>query len=72
MTNIPEHSETLSMTDLKKLARQYLEQHYFIGSDGLLHTPVGRTARSTVRVGRTIYPAASLIAEMQRQVKIGG
>lgn len=60
------------MTELKKLARQYLEQHYFIGSDGLLHTPVGRTARSTVRVGRTTYPASSLIAEMQRQAKVAG
>ena len=58
------------MTQIKDLARKYLEQHYFIGSDGLLHTPVGRTARNTVRVGRTVYPAASLIAEMQRQMRL--
>lgn len=64
--------EGYAMTQLKELARQYLEQHYFIGSDGLLHTPVGRTARCTVRVGRTVYPAAPLIAEMQRQMKLGG
>ena len=57
------------MTPLKDLARQYLEQAYFIGADGLLYTPFGRAARSTIRVGRTIYPAAPLIAEMQRQVK---
>lgn len=60
------------MTQLKELARRYLEQRYFVGSDGLLHTPVGRTSRSTVRVGRTVYPAAPLIAEMQRQSQVGG
>lgn len=64
--------ESYPMTQLSELARKYLEQHYFIGSDGLLHTPVGRTARSTIRVGRKVYPAAPLIAEMQRQSKAGG
>jgi len=58
------------MTRLKDLARQYLEQAYFIGGDGLLYTPTGRAARSTIRVGRTIYPAGPLIAEMQRQVNL--
>lgn len=57
------------MTELKDLARQYLEQAYFVGADGLLYTPFGRAARSTIRVGRTIYPAAPLIAEMQRQLR---
>ncbi len=61
--------ESYPVTQIKELARQYLEQHYFVGSDGLLHTPVGRTARATVRVGRTVFPAASLIAEMQRQTR---
>lgn len=57
------------MTQIEELARHYLEQHYFVGSDGLLHTPMGRTARSTIRVGRKVYPAAPLIAEMQRQMR---
>lgn len=61
-------AESYPVTQIKELARKYLEQHYFIGSDGLLHTPVGRTARSTIRIGRTVFPAASLIAEMQRQI----
>ncbi|MGD8958025.1 MAG: hypothetical protein PVJ03_11875 [Chromatiaceae bacterium] len=60
------------MTQMKDLARQYLDQAYFIGGDGLLYTPVGRAARSTIRVGRTVYPAAPLIAEMQRQIEIRG
>ncbi len=60
------------MTQLKDLARQYLDRAYFIGGDGLLYTPVGRAARSTIRVGRTVYSAAPLIAEMQRQMKKGG
>lgn len=60
------------MTQLHELARKYLEQHYFIGSDGLLHTPLGRTARGTIRVGRTVYPVAPLIAEMQRQIEARG
>lgn len=59
------------MTELKELARQYLEQHYFIGCDGLLYTPSGRAARGTVRVGRQVYLAAHLIAEMKRQSKAG-
>lgn len=61
-------AERYPVTQIKELARKYLEQHYFVGSDGLLHTPVGRTARSTIRIGRTVYPAASLIAEMRRQI----
>ena len=59
------------MTQLKDLARQYLDQAYFIGGDGLLYTPLGRAAHSTIRVGRMVYPAAPLIAEMQRQIKKG-
>jgi hypothetical protein len=60
------------MTQIEQLARQYLERRYFVGSDGLLHTPSGRTARSTVRVGRTVYPTAPLVAEMRRQMQAGG
>jgi hypothetical protein len=60
------------MQQMKDLARQYLDQAYFIGGDGLLYTPVGRAARSTIRVGRTVYPAAPLIAEMQRQIENRG
>lgn len=60
------------MTELRELAQRYLEQHYFVGSDGLLHTPSGRVARDTIRVGRTTFPAASLVAEMQRQMKYHG
>ena len=55
------------MTELEDLARQYLDQHYFIGHDGLLYTPGGRAARSTIRFGRKVYPAAHLVAEMRRQ-----
>lgn len=57
------------MTSLQELARKYLEQRYYIGRDGLLYTPLGRAARHTIRVGRTVYSAALLIAEMQRQTK---
>lgn len=58
------------MTQIEDLARHYLDRAYFIGGDGLLYTPVGRAARSTIRIGRMVYPAAPLIAEMQRQIKI--
>lgn len=58
------------MTQLEQLARQYLQQRYFVDSDGLLHTPVGRIARSTVRIGRTVYEAGPLAAEMRRQMKL--
>jgi hypothetical protein len=55
------------MIRLQELARQYLDQRYFVGRDGLLYTPVGRAARNIIRVGRTVFPAAALIAEMKRQ-----
>ena len=57
------------MTQIAALARQYLEQHYFVGSDGLLHTPRGRVARSTIRIARRVYPVGPLIAEMRRQMQ---
>jgi hypothetical protein len=53
----------------RQLARQYLAQHYTVGADGLLYTPLGRAARSTIRFGRVMYPAAQVIAEMQRLQK---
>lgn len=59
------------MITLEDLARQCLEQHYFIGHDGLLYTPVGRAARSSLRVGRAVFPSESVIAEMQRQARVG-
>lgn len=58
------------MTRLQDLARKYLEQDYFIGYDGMLYTPGGRAARDTIRVGRRTYPAAHLVAEMQRQIRV--
>ncbi len=70
-TRIPRNTSDL-MKELEDLARKCLEQHFFVGSDGLLHTPLGRTARSTIRVGRTVYPATHVIAEMRRQAQFLG
>jgi len=58
------------MIELKDLARQYIEQYYFVGYDGLLYAPGGRAARSTIRVGRQVYQASHLVAEMKRQSKV--
>jgi hypothetical protein len=56
------------MTKLEELALRHLEQGYFVDSDGLLCTPLGRAAWSTVRVGRERYPSKTLATEMRRQL----
>lgn len=60
------------MTQIQEIAQRYLEQHYFVGSDGLLYTPFGRVARDTIRIGRATFPAASVAAEMKRLAKTWG
>ncbi|MCB1723741.1 MAG: hypothetical protein KDJ39_08610 [Gammaproteobacteria bacterium] len=57
------------MNQLQDLARNFLEQHYFVGGDGLLYTPGGRAARSTIRIARRIFPTSHVVAEMRRQSK---
>lgn len=60
------------MTQIQEIAQRYLEQHYFVGNDGLLYTPVGRVARDTIRLGRSTFPAASVAAEMRRLIETWG